>query len=168
MKKILTALMLVAVVALVGNCKSTSSKLNDPSIKGLTEGDLRETLEEGFVGEDKMIIRGVGVSSPNTKGAIKKEANAKRAALDVASARVIEICLGANVKAASSVDSNEFAGSAVAKDLQGRIKTGTVKKSSCGPDKEQPDVTGCEIIMEIQKKGIKRECELAVEKLANN
>jgi hypothetical protein len=134
--------------------------------KGVTdisqgEGSV-DSLEEGFVGEDKLIVKGDGVSGPNLKTALQKEAAAKLAARIDGQTKVLDICRGANIQAAATVDNFQLAGSAVGKDLQGRMKGAKVKKANCKPDGEQ--VT-CKVLMEIEKKGIKKDCELAMSDL---
>lgn len=135
--------------------------------KGITdisqgEGSV-DALEEGFQGEDKLIVKGDGVSADGAKTNLQKEATAKEAARIDGQRKVIEICRGANVQAAATVDNFKLAGSAVGKDLQGRLKGAKVKKSNCKPD---GDTIGCKVLMEVEKKGIKKECELAMAELA--
>ena len=115
------------------------------------EGSVDE-MEGGFVGEDKLIVKGVGVSKEGVKTQLQKEGTAKEAARMDAMSKVIEVCRGANIQAAATVENNQLAGSAIGKDLAGRIKGAKVKKSNCKPDGE---LMGCKVIMEIEKKGIK-------------
>lgn len=134
--------------------------------KGLTdisqgEGSV-DSLEEGFQGDDKLIVKGDGVSPIGMKTNLQKEAAAKEAARIDGQRKVIEICRGANIQAAATVDNFALAGSAVGKDLAGRMKGAKVKKANCKPDGEQ---VGCKVLMEIEKKGIKKDCELAMSEL---
>ena len=43
------------------------------------------------------------------------------------------------------------------------MKGAKVKKANCKPE---GDIVGCKVLMEIQKKGIKKDCELAMAELA--
>ena len=126
------------------------------------EGSV-DSLEEGFIGDDKLIVKGDGISPAGLKSSLQKEAAAKEAARIDGQRKVIEICRGANMQAAATVENNQLAGSAIGKDLAGRIKGAKVKKSNCKPDGE---LMGCKVIMEIEKKGIKKDCELAMGELA--
>jgi len=135
--------------------------------KGLTnisqgEGSVTE-LEEGFMGEDKLIVKGDGVSKEGVKTRLQKEATAKLAARMDAESKVLSICRGANVQMAATVTDAQLAGTAIGKDLAGRLKGAKVKKSNCLPDGE---LIGCKVIMEIEKKGIKKDCELAMGDIA--
>ncbi|HRP69873.1 MAG TPA: hypothetical protein PLY93_10115 [Turneriella sp.] len=126
------------------------------------EGSIDE-IEGGFIGDDKLIVKGAGVSKKGVKTSLQKEATAKEAARMDAMSKVIEICRGANMQAAATVENAELANSVIGKDLAGRIKGAQVKKSNCKPDGEY---VGCKVIMEITKKGIKKDCELAMADLA--
>ncbi len=151
---------LFAVAFLATYCNSTKG-LQDIS-QG--EGSV-DSLEEGFIGEDTLIVKGDGISPTGLKSSLQKEAAAKEAARIDGQRKVIEICRGANIKAAATVSNFELQGSAVGKDLAGRMKGAKVKKANCKPEN---DIVGCKVIMEIKKKGIKKECELAMEELSNN
>ena len=157
MKKI--SFMVAFVMAIFAtSCASTDKKLTDID-QG--EGSV-SALEEGFVGEDKLVVKGDGVSPKGMTTSLQKEAAAKEAARIDGQRKVIEICRGANIQAAATVDNFALAGSAVGKDLAGRMKGAKVKKSNCKPD---GDVVGCKVLMEIEKKGIKKDCELAMSEL---
>jgi len=158
MKKIAYT-MLFAVAFLTTYCGSGTKGMNDIS-QG--EGSVDE-IEGGFVGDDKLVVKGVGVSKKGVTTNLQKEGTAKEAARMDAMSKVIEVCKGANIQAAATVENNELAGSAIGKDLQGRLKGAQIKKSNCKPD---GDRIGCKVIMEIVKKGIKKECDLAVSELA--
>lgn len=148
-----------AVAFLAAYCGGGAKGLQDIS-QG--EGSV-DSLEEGFIGEDKLIVKGDGVSPKGLTSTLQKEAAAKEAARIDAQRKVIEICRGANVQAAATVDNFALAGSAVGKDLQGRMKGAKVKKANCKPE---GDIVGCKVLMEVEKKGIKKECELAMAELA--
>jgi hypothetical protein len=150
---------LFAVAFLATYCGGGTKGLQDIS-QG--EGSV-DSLEEGFIGEDKLIVKGDGVSPKGNYTSLQKEAMAKEAARIDGQRKVIEICRGANIQAAATVDSFALAGSAVGKDLAGRMKGAKVKKANCKPEGDQ---VGCKVLMEIQKKGIKKECELAMAELA--
>ncbi len=152
-------LALFALAFLATYCGGSTKGMQDIS-QG--EGSVDE-MEGGFVGEDKLIVKGVGVSKEGLRTQLQKEGTAKEAARMDAMSKVIEICRGANMQAAATVENNQLAGSAIGKDLKGRIKGAKVKKSNCNPDGE---LMGCKVIMEIEKKGIKKDCELAMGELA--
>ncbi|HNA80437.1 MAG TPA: hypothetical protein PKY99_13325, partial [Turneriella sp.] len=135
-----------AIAFLATYCGGSTKGMQDIS-QG--EGSVDE-LEGGFVGDDKLIVKGAGVSKEGLKTALQKEATAKEAARMDAMAKVIEICRGANIQAAATVSNNQLEGSAIGKDLKGKIKGAKPKKSNCKPDGE---LVGCKIIMEIEKKG---------------
>jgi hypothetical protein len=158
MKKVAySALFVVAFLATY--CGGGTKGLQDIS-QG--EGSV-DSLEEGFIGDDKLIVKGDGVSPKGNYTSLQKEAMAKEAARIDGQRKVIEICRGANIQAAATVDSFALAGSAVGKDLAGRMKGAKVKKANCKPEGDQ---VNCKVLMEIYKKGIKKECELAMAELA--
>ncbi|MCS6971848.1 MAG: hypothetical protein NZL89_02395 [Leptospiraceae bacterium] len=133
-------------------------------LQNISQGEgSTDSEEEGFVGEDKLLVKGDGVSPAGLTTQLQKEAAAKEAARMDAQRKVIEICRGANIQAAATVDNFALAGSAVGKDLVGRLKGAKVKKANCKPD---GDRVGCKVLMEIYKKGIKKECEMAMAELA--
>ena len=150
---------LFAVAFLATYCGGGTKGLQDIS-QG--EGSV-DSLEEGFIGEDKMILKGDGVSPEGMKTALQKEAAAKEAARTDGQRKVIEICRGANIQAATTVDNFALAGTAIGKELMGRVKGAKVTKANCKPD---GDRVGCKVLMEIQKKGVKKDCELAMAELA--
>jgi len=146
-------------VAAFTYCGGGTKGLNDIS-QG--EGSV-DSLEEGFIGEDKLIVKGDGISPKGLTSSLQKEAAAKEAARIDGQRKVIEICRGANIQAAATVDNFALAGSAVGKDLAGRMKGAKVKKANCKPEN---DIVGCKVLMEIEKKGIKKDCELAMAELS--
>ena len=162
MKKI-SLLAVLSVLLFAANCSSTKG-LQDTSL-GDKVTDSVDSMEDGFIGEDKLIVKGDGSSPAQAAGLtnLQKEATAKEAARMDAQRKVIEVCRGANVQAAATVDNFALAGSAVGKDLAGRMKGAKVKKSTCGKD---GDRMSCKVLMEVEKKGLKKDCELAMGDLA--
>jgi hypothetical protein len=149
---------LFAVAFLATYCGSTKG------MQDISQGEGSvDSLEEGFIGDDKLVVKGDGISPTGLKSSLQREAAAKEAARIDGQRKVIEICRGANIQAAATVDNFALAGSAVGKDLAGRMKGAKVKKANCKPE---GDIVGCKVLMEIEKKGIKKDCELAMAELS--
>jgi len=145
---------LILIVFAMTNC--TSSK---PVIDNRSDGAENISLDEqGFRDDNTLAVIGSGVSKEGLKKPLQIEATAKESARMDAMSKVAEMCRGPMPAGCGVWEQSHFGSSAVAKDLAGRIKGTKPRKIKCVPEGER---ISCRVLLIIEKKGIKKDCELA-------
>ena len=143
MKKIFTlALILTVTVAFVA-CGAQRG--------GMVKGE--SFISEGWVSADIFRVTATGVPKPGLKNKIQRRGTAKEAALIMAQKRIIEKFVGARLEGAAGAADYASTGIAVAKEFGGLVKGGTIVKETYDED------DNCEIVYQIEKKGLKKDVE---------
>lgn len=146
MKKLYLVLAVVFSLALVACGGSASSKSQ-------LKGDLDDFVSEKWLDENTFQVRAIGAPAPDAKGFVRRRTQSEEAALLAAQKRVIELCVGAEIKGASGSDSGESTGIAITKEFEGVMKGGAVVRKSFDAD------DNCEITYRVQSKNLKKQCE---------
>jgi hypothetical protein len=103
----------------MAHCRSTSSlECFAPG-----EGSIA-SMEEGFASDDKLIVKGNGLSTSGFKfkTSLQETSSAKQNALMDAERRAIEICRSTNTQTAEFVEASTVAISTVGKELIDRFR----------------------------------------------
>jgi len=144
MKKFLLVA-LIAVVA-ISFTACGSSKMG-----GQVKGD--SYISEGWVTPDIFRVTATGAPKPGLKDRVMRRGTAKEAAIAMAEKRIVEKFKGARLEGAAGAADYASTGVAVAKEFEGLVKGGTIVKETY--DEEDH----CEIVYQIEKKGLKKEVE---------
>ncbi len=142
MKKLLFAsfVLMVGVTLTLSSC---GSKLG-----GMVKGDSYRT--EGWINQDTYRLTAEGVANRKLRNKVARRASAERSAIMNAKYKVLEKFKGSKVEGAAGMSDFENTGMAVAEEVQGYIKGGSVVKKTF--DEED----NCEIIYEVKAKGLKK------------
>jgi len=126
-------------------------------IGGMVEG--KEIKGEQWVDENtfRLAVSGAANSKiPNTpENKVRRQESAKRAAILNAHYQVLEKFKGSAIEGAAGMSDFESTGIAIAQEVQGFSKGGSVKSATY----DQYD--NCEIIYEVKAKGLKKKVEAA-------
>jgi len=122
-------------------------------IGGTVEGDSYTT--EGWINENTYRLAAVGVPNRKLTNIVARKASAKRAAILNAQYQVLEKFKGSKIEGAAGMSDFENTGIAIAQEVNGIVKGGSVKKVTY--DKDQ----NCEIIYEVKAKGLKKKVSAA-------
>lgn len=123
------------------------------SSKSQLKGDLDDFVSEKWLDENTFQVRAIGAPSPDAKGFVRRRTQAEEAALLAAQKRVIELCVGAEIKGASGADSGESTGVVITKEFEGVVRGGQIVRKTFDQD------DNCEITYRVQSKGLKKQCE---------
>lgn len=119
--------------------------------------DRQETIEEGFSGEETIIVNGTGVSPAGLRTPEQKNATAKLAAMIDARRRASDICRSARIAAHPQVEPFLLPPSQQNYELTGTLKISTKPiKARCLPEGEN---IVCRAVIEFRKSDLKKECE---------
>ncbi|HOF13789.1 MAG TPA: hypothetical protein PLN01_05660 [Spirochaetota bacterium] len=140
--------LLVALIAVVAISFTAcgSSKMG-----GQVKGD--SYISEGWVTPDIFRVTATGAPKPGLKDRVMRRGTAKEAAIAMAEKRIVEKFKGARLEGAAGAADYASTGVAVAKEFEGLVKGGTIVKETY--DEEDH----CEIVYQIEKKGLKKEVE---------
>jgi len=117
-------------------------------IGGTVEGQSYKT--EGWIDDNTYQTTGVGVPSRTaTINKVQRRQTAKRAAIISAQYSVLEKFTGSKVEGAAGMKDFELTGIAVAQEVQGAIRGGSVIKET------YDDEDNCEVIYQVQAKGLR-------------
>lgn len=146
--------LLIFIVLAIINC--TFSK---PVLGNRNDGADNISLDDqGFRDDNTLAVIGNGVSKEGLKKPLQIEATAKESARIDAMSKVAEMCRGPMPAGCGVWEQSQFTNSAVAKDIAGRFKGTKPSKIRCVPEGE---MMSCRALFIIEKKGIKKDCELA-------
>jgi hypothetical protein len=143
MKKILLSLLVLAVAVSLGSCGKTMG--------GEVKGE--SFITEGWVTPDIFRVTSTGVPKPGLTNKIQRRGTAKEAALIMAQKRIIEKFVGARLEGAAGAADYASTGIAVAKEFGGLVKGGTIVKATYDKD------DNCELVYQIERKGLKRQVQ---------
>jgi hypothetical protein len=113
---------------------------------------------EGWVTPDIFRVTATGVPKDGLINKIQRRGTAKEAALIMAQKRILEKFVGARIEFGAGVENYASTGVAVAKEFGGLVKGGTIIKSTYDTD------DNCEIVYQIESKGLKSRVEFAASK----
>jgi len=122
-------------------------------IGGQVKGDSYTT--EGWVDDNTYRIAAVGVAKRELKNTVQRRESAKRAAMLNAQYQVLEKFKGSNIEGAAGMSDFEMTGIAIAQEVSGVVKGGSVVKTT------YDDEDNCEIIYEVKAKGLKKKVAAA-------
>lgn len=142
MKKLLVISFLL-IVSISFSLTSCGSKIG-----GTVKGDSITT--EGWIDENTYRLAAVGVPNRKLTNIVQRKASSKRAAILNAQYQVLEKFKGSKIEGAAGMSNFESTGIAIAQEVSGIVKGGSVKKVTY--DKDQ----NCEIIYEVKARGLKR------------
>ncbi len=108
---------------------------------------------EGWVDVNTFRVISTGVPKAGLVNKIQRRGTAKEAAIIMAEKRIIEKFVGARLEGASGAADYASTGVAVAKEFSGVVKGGTIVKETYDDD------DNCEIIYQVEKKGLKKEVQ---------
>lgn len=120
---------------------------------GSVEGE--SFITEGWVDDDTYHVTAVGVPKATLTNKVARRAASQRAAILNAQYKVLEKFKGATTEGASGMSDFEMTGIAVAQELNGVVKNGSVKKAT------YDDEDNCEIIYEVRSKGLRNKTATA-------
>lgn len=142
MKKIsFSALALVFTLSVFAAC--------GPRQGGQVKGD--SYVSEGWVNDNTFRVIATGTPKATLTNKIQRRGTAKETAIIMAETRVIEKFVGARVEGAAGAADYASTGVAVSKEFKGLVKGGTIVKETYDDD------DNCEIIYQVEKKGLKKE-----------
>ncbi len=140
-------------IAVLSVAAITLSACTSPAQKSQLQGKVENYQTEGFIDTATLQVKGLGAPASDAKGFVKRRTQSKEAALLSAQKRVIEMCVGAKISAASGSDSGESTGVAITKELEGVMKGGQIVQESYDGD------DNCELVYRVYSKNIQKQCE---------
>lgn len=147
MKK-LVVLSLLLTVGLAFSLTSCAGKIG-----GTVKGDSFTT--EGWLDDNTYRLAAVGVPNSKLKNKVQRRASAKRAAILNAQYQVLEKFKGSKIEGAAGMSDFESTGIAIAQEVSGVVKGGSVRKVTFDED------DNAEIIYEVKAKGLKKKVSSA-------
>jgi hypothetical protein len=120
-------------------------------IGGTVEGE--SFVSEGWIDDNTYRLTGVGVPMRGYTGKTQRRQTARRAAILSAQYSVLEKFTGGRLEGAAGMKDFESTGTAVAQEVAGVIKGGSVVKETYN---EEDD---CEVIYEVKAKGLKKKVQ---------
>lgn len=154
--KFKTKYLVLFVGMLVFGIASHCGDTTDSQIKG------KKYKSEGWVDDNTFRVTALGAPNQDAKGMVKRKTQAKEAAVIMAQKRIIEKMIGAQLKGASAAKDGESAGIVVTKEFQGMVKGGSIIEETYDED------DNCQIVYEIQARGLKKKAQLEIDKLNEN
>jgi len=106
-------------------------------------------VTEGWVDENTFRIAAAGVATRTLSNKIARRESAKRAAILNAQYQILEKFKGSRIEGAAGMSNFEMTGIAIAQEVKGITKGGSVKKATYDAD------DNCEIIYEVRAKKLK-------------
>ena len=146
-------LFLIGIFISIGVVLTFASCGKGSKLGGTVEGDTFKTSQ--WVDENTFRIAAAGVPNSKLTNKVQRRESAKRAAILNAQYQVLEQFKGSSIEGAAGMSDFESTGIAVAQELQGSIKGGTVVSSTFD------DEDDCEIIYEVKSKGLKKKVQNA-------
>jgi hypothetical protein len=110
---------------------------------------------EKWVDDDTFQLAASGVANSKLKNKVQRRESAKRAAILNAQYQILEKFKGSKIEGAAGMSDFESTGIAIAQEIQGVVKGGSVKNFTY--DEED----NCEIIYEVKAKGLKKKVQAA-------
>ena len=141
MKKIVLSAVAVLFAASIVGCS--------PKEGGQVKGESFKS--EGWVDDNTFRVISTGVPKAGLVNKIQRRGTAKEAAIVMAEKRIIEKFVGARIEGAAGAADYASTGVAVSKQFEGVVKGGTIVKETYDED------DNCEIIYQVEKKGLKKE-----------
>ncbi len=146
MKKLMTFALVLTVGFALTACGGSK-------IGGTVKGETFKT--EGWIGNDTFRIAAAGAAKRTLTNKIARRESAKRAAILNAQYQILEKFKGAKLEGATGMSDFEMTGMAVAQEVQGVVKGGSVYKVTYDAE------DNCEIIYEVKAKGLKQKVSAA-------
>jgi hypothetical protein len=146
-------LFLLGLVVSMGLVVALTSCGGGGKIGGVVQGETFKN--EGWVDKDTYRIAAAGVSNSKLTNKIQRRESAKRAAILNAQYQVLEKFKGSTIEGAAGMSDFESTGIAVAQEVQGFIKGGSVLSAT------YDDEDNCEVIYEVKGKDLKKKASTA-------
>ncbi len=147
MKKLI-AIALVLTVGIAFSACGGGSKVG-----GTVKGETFKT--EGWADENTFRIAAAGAPKRTLTNKVARRESAKRAAILNAQYQVLEKFKGAKLEGATGMSDFEMTGIAIAQEVQGVVKGGSVFKVTYDAE------DNCEIVYEVKAKGLKKKVSAA-------
>lgn len=147
MKKLISIALLLTVGLVFSACGGSNK------IGGTVKGQTFKT--EGWLNENTFRLAAAGAPKRTLTNKVARRESAKRAAILNAQYQVLEKFKGAKLEGASGMSDFEMTGIAIAQEVQGVVKGGSVQ--SVTYDAED----NCEIIYEVKARGLKKKVSAA-------
>lgn len=138
----------LTIVFLMGLLISLTACSSSSNIGGTVEGNSYTV--EGWVDDDTYRLSAAGVPKSSLTNSVARRESAQRAAILNAQYKVLEKFKGSTIEGAAGMSDFETTGIAIAQEINGVIKGGSVKKVT------YDDEDNCEIIYEVKSKGLKK------------
>jgi len=122
-------------------------------IGGVVQGET--FTSEGWIDDNTYRTTAVGVAKKTLTNKTQRRATAKRAAILAAQYQVLEKFKGSKIEGAAGVSDAESTGFAIAQEVSGMVKGGSVVKETYNEDDD------CEIVYEVKAKGLKKKVTAA-------
>lgn len=148
MKKFLGLAVVFSVSLLFALTACSSGQLG-----GTVKGD--SFMTEGWLDDDTYHITAAGVPKKSLQNTVARRESAKRAAILNAQYQVLEKFKGSAIEGASGMSDFEMTGIAIAQEIQGVIKGGSVKKATFD------DEDNCEVLYEVRSKNLRNKVSSA-------
>ena len=132
--------LLITISFIFSSCTSKNLNKTDGS------GDTRFTAEEGFIGENILVLEGEGISAPNLKNQAQKEASAREGARIQTMERFDDVCNSLG-KACPTFFSGE-----IARKNPSKTK---IKNTTCTPEH---DLIRCRVSIRFELENIRTLC----------
>jgi hypothetical protein len=104
----------------------------------------------GWIDGDTFRISSMGAPTRTLTNVVQRKESSKRAAILNAQYQILEKFKGSEIKGAAGMKNFETTGMAVAQEVGGIVKGGSIAKVTWDADQN------CEIIYEVQSKGLKK------------
>jgi hypothetical protein len=148
MKKLLAVSLIFAMGLMITFTSCAGGKLG-----GTVQGET--FTSEGWIDDDTYRTTAVGIAKKTLTNKTQRRASAKTAAKLAAQYAVLEKFKGSKIEGAAGMSDFESTGIAIAQEVSGMVKGGSVVKETYN---EEDD---CEIVYEVKAKGLKKKVSAA-------
>ena len=148
MKKYLLLAFIFAIAFTFIACGGGQKKLGG-TVKGKTY------VTEGWIDDNTYRIAAAGAPKRDLENRVQRRESSRRAAILNAQYQVLEKFKGARLEGASGMSDFEMTGMAVAQEVEGHIKNGSVRTATWD------DEDNCEVIYEVKAKDLRKKASSA-------
>lgn len=117
--------------------------------------DGKSFTTEGWIDDDTFRLASMGTPTKTLTNKVARKESAKRAAILNAQYQVLEKFKGSKIEGAAGMKDFETTGIAIAQEVQGVVKGGSVRKTTYDAE------DNCEIIYEVKATGLKKKVSTA-------
>ena len=145
--------LMIALILVLGVAFSFTSCGGSNKLGGQVEGKTYKT--EGWIGNDTYRLASSAMATRTLTNKIARRESSKRAAILNAQYQILEKFKGSRIEGAAGMSNFEMTGMAVAQEVQGVVKGGSVRQVTYDAQ------DNCEIIYEVKAKGLKKKVSAA-------